>query len=75
MALKITLKIWSNAEILGTKDMSNAENVQCDLKFFSVITVSLSNKGKYLTVIINVISFVFFSVISVCFQCETNILV
>ena len=28
--------------------MSNAENFQCDLKIFSVISVSLNNKGTYI---------------------------
>ena len=35
--------------------MSNAEKCsvfQCDLKIFSVISVSLNNKGKYFSVII-----------------------
>ena len=30
----------------------------CDLNFFSVISVSLDNKGKYFSVIINVVFFV-----------------
>ena len=38
--------------------MSNAKNFQCDFKIFSVISVSLNNKGKYFSVIITVVSFV-----------------
>ena len=43
--------------------MSNAEIFHCDVKIFSVISVSLNNKGKYfrylrLSWIITVISFV-----------------
>ena len=46
--------------------MSNAEIFLCDLAFFSVISVSLNNKGKYFSVIIIVVAFVnIFSVFSV----------
>ena len=50
----MTLKIYSNAENLRTKEMGNAEkfSVIYLFFFFSVIPVSLNNKGKYFSVII-----------------------
>ena len=58
-------------KILGTKEMSNAENFQWDLNIFSVISVSLNNKGKYFSVIITMVSFV--NIFQCDFQCHNFI--
>ena len=76
IVILLTMKLWHwksrwksrlTLEILGTNDMSDAENFQCDLIFFSVISVSLNNKEKYFSVIIHVVSFVNI------FQCDFRV--
>ena len=47
--------------------MSNIEYFKCDFDVFSVISVSLNNKGKYVNVIVNVVSFVNI------FQCDLHV--